>query len=206
MQSKVIEELLKLVDIQRLQPLVVDVGASDGYYTSNSYDLIATHGWYGVLFEPQEDKLAIAKRYHVDRYNRVSFEAYAICELEGLVTLYGHTNDGDGTVTMNHGASLLPSKDSPVQRPVLAIKYDTFVTMIDLDKVGVLSLDTEGYDLNILRGVFAATSKRPQVIITERFYPLDSPKYLAKLVLLADEYCCVYNGIDQIWIKNNIDA
>jgi FkbM family methyltransferase len=205
MQSYAIEELLKLVDIQRLQPLVVDVGASDGFYTSNSYDLIVTHGWSAILFEPQADKLAIAKRLHEGRHSRVVFQDCAISEHDQLVVMYGHKNDGDGSTTLNHGASLLPLQYSPRQWPVRSISYQSFVSMIGLDKVGVLSLDTEGYDFNILRGLFESTQQRPQVIVTERFYPWDHKKLLAKMALLEQEYDCRYNGIDQIFIKKDLD-
>lgn len=200
MQSYVIEELLKHIDIQRLQPLVVDVGASDGFYTSNSYDLIASYGWHGVLIDPQADKLEIAKQYHCDRLDRVSFHAVALCNYKGRVILYGHHNDGNGVTTLNHGASLIEIPNSPAWCPVDAIDYDTFLSKVDLSKVGVLSIDTEGYDFNIIWGLFQSTIKRPQVIITETEYYLLKEDRRHKEALLAKEYECVYTGVDQIHI------
>lgn len=195
---------MKHVDPRRLQPLVVDVGASDGLYNSNSYDLITTYGWRGILLEPQEDKLEIAKGHHAARLDRIAFEPCALSEHQGTVVLYGHKNDGDGNTTMNHGASLLALQDSPVQRPVHSISYETFVSVIDLSQVGLLAIDTEGYDHNIICGLFHATKKRPQVIITERYYPLDHRKLFAKTQLLALEYDCVHSNIDQIYIRKDL--
>lgn len=204
MQSYAIEELLKLVDIQRLQPLVVDVGASDGYYNSNSYDLIASYGWDGILFEPQDEILEKAKEYHATRLDKICLQPCAISEHEGTVVLFGHKNDGDGTKTLNHGASLLKTNANPMVRPAASMSYKTFVSIIDLSGVGVLSIDTEGYDSNILQGIFTITDKRPDVIITERFYPYGSKKLHVKTVLLEQDYNCVYDGIDQIYVRKDI--
>lgn len=45
--------------------LIVDIGANDGFLSSNSFNFIQ-HGWNGILVEPLSEQLHLA-RYHLTR-------------------------------------------------------------------------------------------------------------------------------------------
>jgi FkbM family methyltransferase len=201
--SAALSYLLESFDITKLQPLVVDIGAADGRYTSNSYPLIMDHGWHGVLIEPQIQQLDRARAYHADHLDRVTFFPSAVCEQDSIATLFLHPNDGDGMTTCNHGSSLLPIPGSRVQTTISTMSYDSLVDVVDFDTVGLLSIDAEGYDMEILRGIFEATKSRPQVIISETDYFLRSPQRDERIAFLTD-YECIYNNEDQIFVHKTL--
>jgi len=203
-QSTALFYLLENFDITKLRPLVVDIGAAEGCYTSNSYPLIMDHGWHGVLIEPQIEQLDEAIEYHKDHLDRVTFLPYAVCEEDGMATLFLHPNDGDGSTTANHGSSLLPIPGSRANATVNTMSYDRLVSLVDFDTVGLLSIDAEGYDMQILKGIFDSTKSRPQVIIAETDYFLRAPQGDDRIAFLADDYECIYKHEDQIFIHKTL--
>lgn len=46
--------------------LVIDIGANDGFLSSNSFNFIQ-HGWNAILVEPQSEQINLA-RYHLSRF------------------------------------------------------------------------------------------------------------------------------------------
>jgi FkbM family methyltransferase len=204
MQSKAIEFLSRHSVFTSLNKTIVDIGASDGLYTSNSYDLIIQYGWNGLLFDPQEDILAIAQQHHKDNIDHVLFFPVAIAEVKGRVVLFGHPNDYDGKTTLNHGASLIEIPNYTAKRAVNAISYQDFLSIISLSTVGVLAIDTEGYDFSIIDGLFKLTKDRPQVIITETEYYLRPDERAQKEELLSREYILMFNESDQLWIAKSL--
>src|SRR5260370_1354046 len=59
-----------LLEADGVEPVVVDVGANDGFFSSNSYPFIR-RGWRAVLIEPNPDACARAMRLH-SRNKKVS--------------------------------------------------------------------------------------------------------------------------------------
>lgn len=201
MKNVALAAFIEQFDIELLHSLVVDIGAAEGCYTSVSYPLLVDYDWRGILIEPQEEQLAKAKQYHVDRLDRVEFLNCAICDYDGEVDLYLHPNDGNGNTTCNHGSSLLPIPGSHHRVRVPAMSYATLVEKIDFEQVGILGIDAEGYDLNILQGIFSCTSARPQVIITEADYFLCPSVREHRKVYLDDIYECVFDHEDQVFVQ-----
>jgi FkbM family methyltransferase len=187
-----------------LQKLVVDIGAADGCYTSNSHPLIHDHQWSAILVEPQEQQLAKARELHKAFVDRVTFMQVAVCEKDGHVRMFLHPNDGDGTTTCNHGTSILSIPGSRRSFEVPSISYESFVAKINLEAVGLLSIDAEGYDDNILFGLLRATSARPQCVIVEsEYYLLPSHTQVRTQEMAAMGYHCIYQHEDQIFVHES---
>ena len=203
-KSIAIQYLLRHFDITKLQKLVVDIGAADGMYTSNSYTFIVDYGWDAVLIEPQLRQLVDAIECHVDCNDRVRFINCAICEEDGTANMFIHPNDGDGLTTNNHGSSLVPIPGSRVQIMVATMSYETLVREVDFSQVGLLAIDTEGYDDRILAGIFAATPHRPGVIISETNYYLINDDGQRRRDLMKKDYELIYSQHDQIYVRRDL--
>jgi FkbM family methyltransferase len=203
--NRALDYLVKHFDITTLKPLVVDIGTAEGQYTSNSYPLIIDYGWHGVLVEPQKEQLEKAKQHHSKHLDRIDFINCAICEHDGTQDLFIHPNDGDGSSTSNHGSSLLPIPGSRSRVEVDCMSYESLVGRVDFNDVGLLSIDAEGYDMKILKGIFEATTCRPQVMILEACYFLsDSDDRQNRKDFLSNDYECIYDDHDQIFINKTL--
>ena len=152
--------------------LIIDIGASEGHYNSNSFYLINHLGWSAVLVEPMERQFAKIERMYLDN-PKVECVRAALTDHDGVCEMYIHRNDGDGTMTDNHGSSLVRSIDSTFKVSVPAISFHSFCAKLP-SQVGILSIDTEGYDMTILSGILSYDI-RPQAIITEKFFEGGEP-------------------------------
>jgi len=66
---------------------LVDVGAADGYYNSNSAVLLQRPNWHGILIEPEPSQFEKLKEMHKDN-PRVTCVQCAIGQNEGFKTFY----------------------------------------------------------------------------------------------------------------------
>ncbi len=176
--------------------LIVDIGASDGLYNSNSFSLIED-GWSAILIEPNPKQFIELSQRYIRNKSVVCLNA-AVSEADKLIKLFGHPNDGDGFSTGNHGGSILCLSPCSITWNILSISYATLINIVQLNHIGILSIDTEGYDCNILQGLFDTTKERPEVVITENFYN-DKEKLFQKHRLMID------NGYE-LFLNNNVDS
>jgi len=158
---------------------VVDVGANDGFYSSNSYPFIA-RGWRGLLLEPHPAAFAKARQLHRKR-KQVTLVNAACSDHEGELELQMFVADEGGShSTLGESAGDAPGGS-------LRVKVHRLETLLDDCNIpsdfGLLTIDTEGHDFAVLRGV-NLTRYRPQVIITEK-NPDDEAKFA---YLRANEY------------------
>lgn len=157
--------------IRRLLPpdcprSIVDVGANDGFYASNSYPFVA-RGWRAVLIEPHPDAFRRLKQRHRHRPHVRCVNA--ACGPEAARLPLWVRADGDSTL-----ATLRPQNhpDHPENAPhrsieVDVMRLDTILTEAGFPQdFGVLTVDAEGFDEQVLRGLDLKTW-RPRLIITE---------------------------------------
>ena len=132
--------------------VVVDVGANDGFYGSNSFPFVA-RGWRAVLIEPHPVAFArLQKRFA--RASRVTCLNVACAESSGKRPLYLGTDPSLSTLCTL--ADVLSARQIP---------HD----------FGVLSIDTEGMDYEVLLGLQCPVW-RPRLIITEDYKPKEAAK------------------------------
>jgi FkbM family methyltransferase len=152
---------------------VVDVGANDGFYGSNSYPFIA-RGWKALMVEPDPRPFAaLAKRFAGN--SRVQCLNLACAEAPGELPLRlgmdaSHSSLATDFNPALHGASTGETVTVQVER--LA---DVLTRHGVPNRFGVLSIDTEGMDLEVLKGLDLARW-RPIVVFTEDFAPKDAEK------------------------------
>ena len=156
---------------------VVDVGANDGFYSSNSYPFIA-RGWRALLIEPHPAAFQKATQLHHKR-KQVTLLNQACSDHEGELGLQILAGDEGGS----HSFLGQPAQDSQPTTPAPGgshrIKVHRLETFLDEFHIpldfGLLTIDTEGHDFAVLRGA-NLTRYRPRVIITEK-NPDDEEKF-----------------------------
>jgi FkbM family methyltransferase len=141
--------------------IVVDIGANDGFYSSNSFPLIR-RGWRAVLVEPHPDAFSQAVRRHAGN-PRVTVLNVACGDRSGILPLA--TPDGDHSQS-RLGAQIRGGIEQaiPVEVRLLSGILDQYRVPPDF---GFLSIDTEGYDYEVILGLNLKRF-RPEVIITEK--------------------------------------
>jgi FkbM family methyltransferase len=133
--------LLTLLD---QKPLVMDVGFHDGASTGEVLRLRPEARVIG--FDPS--------RFALDNYkvrfagdNRVRFESAGLSSVPGELDFHDYENQCN---------SLTPRKDSPGQIPVIyrvpILTLDEYCAERGIDKINLLKVDVEGFDLNVLEG------------------------------------------------------
>ena len=145
----------------------VDVGVNDGVRGSNSRNWILS-GWKAVLVDPNPTCVS-----HVSRLYR-SFEDVVIseCALSDssesgfLRRNTGHIFDGSASLVSDSSSM---SGDFDFLDVDIKVTSDLLesISFCD-DGIGIMSIDTEGNDLAVLRGL---GSYLPLVIVTERGVP-----------------------------------
>ncbi len=145
---------------------VVDVGANDGFYASNSYPF-AARGWRSLLIEPHPEAFRKLILRHAKRPHVVCRQL-ACGERPGRMPLWtGATGD------TTHATLAPESRDTP-SNPWATDACEVDVVRLDgvlaefgfPERFGILSIDTEGWDVEVLRGM-DLSRWRPRVIVTE---------------------------------------
>lgn len=142
--------------------LIVDIGANDGIYQSNSRFFLQ-QAWNAILIEPLPH---IFKRLasNMDEFkDRSIFINAAVGDRSGATKIYRHPNDSDNT--SDGGASLILNPDQSTASWECEL-VDAHALAVQYPDVGVLSVDAEGYDHVILRR-WLGTKNRPMFIISE---------------------------------------
>jgi FkbM family methyltransferase len=135
----------------------VEAGGHDGYTQSNSYFLERFRGWRGILVEPMPELAAEAR---LNRPNAQVFQCALVpsdypdlsVEMEFgdlLTTVRGlHENDQHDVL----GGLVLGWRDHRVEK-VPARSLDSILDQTGAREIDLLSLDVEGYEDQVLRGL-----------------------------------------------------
>ncbi|HZL44248.1 MAG TPA: FkbM family methyltransferase, partial [Verrucomicrobiae bacterium] len=156
--------------------IVIDVGANDGFYGSNSYPFIA-RGWRAVMIEPHPVVFKrLEKRFA--RSPQVTCLQIACSNTTGTLPFYVGA-DGEAP-----SLSTLCTDPDPGFRKgrldqTINVKVDTLNNVLHSlaisRDIGVLSVDAEGMDYEVLLGL-DFPRWRPRVIITENYRPKEAAK------------------------------
>ena len=167
--------LLARAEVERT---VVDVGANDGFYSSNSYPFIARR-WQALLIEPNPEAFRKAQHLHRKR-NRVTLVNAACSDQDGSLELQTFVEDDGGSHSVLCGKPGSPGETTYARGKKILVKVHRLEKLLQEFHVppgfGLLTIDTEGHDLQVLRGANLAHF-RPQVIITE-INPDDEEKFV----------------------------
>ena len=163
--------------------IIVDIGANDGRTASNSYNLLTEQRWRGVLVEPNITLHSTIKSNLQDADYQLF--GVAVSSTNGRTELR-LDNAGDGKQLM---ASIVKESntwfDSVLSSSFVQVTMMRLADLLNKASVpkdfGILSIDTEGHDLNVLSGL---EDWRPRLIISEA-YPWNRETYRKKFMLLS---------------------
>lgn len=134
----------KLIEIMNFKNgTFIEVGAFDGVSSSNTKLLEELYGWTGILIEPSE---SIFKRLCSNRPKARCFQCALGTFQENGTYAYG---DFDGHLM----SSLTNRRQKPAKQKVLIRSLQSILDECNIEYVHFFSLDTEGYELNILKGI-----------------------------------------------------
>ncbi|MGA2240722.1 MAG: FkbM family methyltransferase [Verrucomicrobiota bacterium] len=158
--------------------IVVDVGANDGFYGSNSFPFVA-RGWRSVLVEPHPKVFAKLQKLHHARPNATCLNL-ACAEKSGTFPLHvGNDGEAPSTSTLSGDPELLKMRTKGMIMVQVERLTDVLATQQIPPDFGLLTVDAEGMDLEVLQGL-DFSRWRPRLIITEDYLP----KFPAKSELL----------------------
>jgi len=182
--------------------ILVDIGANDGICGSNSRTLLE-QGWRGLLVEPLPQVFA-----------RLQTNSTGLPDVR---LVHAACSDRDGTASIRLGRDgALGQMSSLSMDPAIAsnladecaevrtVTLEHLLWNYDIpEDFGVLLIDTEGWDLTVLRGLEQARS-RPRIIVTEDFAGTNEEKYA---FLTQQKYRYVRSwGSDSFWISESHPA
>lgn len=154
---------------------IIQIGANDGISADPIYDyIIANENLNGFLVEPQIDAFTQLEKNYNDVLNRVKCYKYAITDTNSKIKLFKN-NAVNGT----DGHSSLIIRDLDICNDIVVadfkednfelvdgITVNNFMEMIGNVNIDVLIIDTEGYDLEIIK-MFLNNNYYPKVIFFE---------------------------------------
>ncbi|HYE57693.1 MAG TPA: FkbM family methyltransferase [Rhodothermales bacterium] len=154
---------------------VVEVGANDGRTNANAYPFIR-RGWNAVLIEPNPTMFARLQAT-MRRFPQARCVQAACSDTSGTLTLRLFDQDEAGMLSSLHSG---PSRDGTTAVSEVAVRTEPLARLLDEHAVpkdfALLSVDAEGHDLQVLRGL-DLTRYRPHLIITEHDPTTDTEKH-----------------------------
>ena len=202
-EDSIIFNLLKELEFNHPGTLL-DIGANDGITYSNSRMFIETLGWGGILIEPTTNCAESLNSLYFDNNNIDVFNV-AIAEEDGETTIFLGSlhNEGVNQVsTLNEVEKNYWERNRNVRYESEIVKTSTLKTILSQSKFksfDIISIDTEGKDLEILKQV-VENNLQPLFIIFE--YNDNNDVLRNADALLGNGYSKIHtNGINAIYKK-----
>jgi len=149
---------------------IVDVGANNGFYGSNSFPFIA-RGWRSILIEPHPLAFERLQKLHRGKKS-ASCLNIACSDQAGEFPLYLSTNDDTSLATLCTDDN--PAFQQRRSQNYKMVRVERLGTVLATNEVphdfGILSIDAEGMDYEVLLGL-DLKRWRPRLIITEDYEP-----------------------------------
>ena len=181
--------------------IIVDIGANDGRTYSNSFNLLKDCGWRGILVEPNCDLRPLIEA----NLKGTDYQLFSVAASsdEGIVELH-FDNSGDAKQQM---ASVSSDRnrwfDAVLSGRSVKVPTARLCSILEVSGVprdfGILSVDTEGHDLEVLRGL---GEWRPRLIVSE-IYAWNKETYRKKFQWCFDNgYLFVTQiGCNEVFVR-----
>jgi len=152
--------------------IFVEVGANDPVAGSQTW-LLEQNGWRGVLVEPQSAHCEKLRRH---RPNAQVFQvACSGPEMEGEMDLLLAEEDGSSTLQKQrdtHGTHFIGTER------VKVITLDKVLTAAGVAKIDFLSLDVEGHEIEVMRGLDFKKFSPALILIEDGVRDLSKHRFL----------------------------
>lgn len=157
---------------QKRDGVFVEVGANDPVAGSQTW-LLEQNGWHGVLVEPQA---ALCEKLRLERINSKVFQvACSVPEKEGEALLHVGAHSGLSTLEKqidSHGSQFVGTER------VKVTTLDRVLQSAGVARIDFLSLDVEGHEIEVMRGLDFEKFKPSLILIEDGVRDLSKHRYL----------------------------
>jgi FkbM family methyltransferase len=193
------------------RPYFIGIGANDGVTHDPLYPFVRDFGWRGIMVEPIPEAFAALERNYAG-FNDVTLVRAAIGLADGRGTIFTVEMSDQNSMTMSLHSSfdrdmLLKGKqwhpnleNRIVEREVLLLSFPTLLAKANGQVVDVLKIDTEGYDLEILRSIDLSRLS-PKLILAEHANISRQGKIEMADILLDHGYRVSMTSLDMLGYK-----
>jgi FkbM family methyltransferase len=193
------DELVRKHSADSTDFFFVQIGANDGVTHDFLHDYIRAYRWRGILVEPVPAYCDLL-RARYQGVPAVVIEQSAISSFEGTRTLYRIDDPAAELPAWSKGLAslhldvikkhrwLIPDlEDAIVAEPVCCITLATLIRKHQVEKIDLLSVDTEGHDFEVIKQIDFARFI-PRMIIYEHKHLRRETKRHCENLLEAQGY------------------
>jgi len=193
------------------RPYFIGIGANDGVTHDPLYPFIRDFGWHGIMVEPIPEAFAALERNYAEFDDVVPVQA-AIGPADGTGSIYTVEMSEQNSMMMSlhssfsrdillRGRQWNPNLENHiVEREVPLMKFSTLLAKATGRTIDVLKIDTEGYDLEILKSV-DLSSLSPKLIFAEHANLSKQDKITMANILLDHDYRVSMTRLDMLGYK-----
>ncbi|HUB44642.1 MAG TPA: FkbM family methyltransferase [Acetobacteraceae bacterium] len=193
------------------RPYFIGIGANDGVTHDPLFPFIRDFGWHGIMVEPIPEAFEALERNFAG-FADVTLVQAAIGLSDGQGTIYSVDMSDEGSAMMSLHSSFNREiimrgrqwhsniEAHIIERQVPLMSFSTLLTKTNGRPVDVLKIDTEGYDLEILKSV-DLPSLSPKLILAEHANLSKHDKIAMADILLDNGYRVAITSLDMLGYK-----
>ncbi len=174
------DRILSLVFRKQAMGLLVDVGAADGFYNSNSIGLLKRPRWEGILIEPELEQFLLLE----DRYKdnpQVTCVRCAIGVEEGKKTLFSSGQVSTFKQKVKEAAEAVHKVSYTTQEVEMLTLTRLLIKLSAFRDIDFLSIDVEGMNYEVWLSLDKSMFSPKLVCIEGKGYAMHGYRELCRL-------------------------